>query len=168
MSTILTMFLGWLLIESIGIIALKTVDHLRTKKTLKLIMPQIADPKKLCKGPHSWITASTFTATGPSLTQLCRVCGFISGSDKVVSVDTIDIIEKNNKIKEIEHKLMTNFLAQEDDNVKKHFDVEIKGGLDFNKLLQIHTAGMTFNERFVLYKQSKSEYIEKELTRNDA
>lgn len=171
MSTLLfivCLFAGWILFQLILALTLGFLEERKVKKAMKSMMPQVADPKKLCKGPHSWILARTLTKDGPGSTQVCRICGFISGSNKVASMESIDRIEERNRIMEIEARLLRDFLTKEDDQMKKYFDSEIKGGLDFEKITHIHSAGMTFSQRFLVYKASKAEEIEKELTKSDA
>lgn len=168
LSIIAYMIMGWILLNIVSTLLFVGLESLKSKKLLKSITPQIADPEKLCRGPHSWIVAKTLTKDGSGTTQICRVCGFISGSNKVASMESIDRIEESNRIREIESKLLKEFLGQEDNSIKKYFDSEIKGGLDFDKLTHIHAAGMTFNQRYSIYKASKAEEIEKQLTRSDA
>lgn len=159
---------SWAIVDIFVGFILNGLDNFKAKRMVQSIIPQVADPKKLCKTPHSWIMAPTITKEGQGFVQVCRVCGFISGSDKVASMDSIDRIEENNRIREIESRLLKDFLTQEDDQMKKYFDLEIKGGLNFDKLAHIHGAGMTFNQRFLVYKASRAEEIEKELTKSDA
>lgn len=167
-QVIACMVLGWFVFDVLLSIIIGIVKNHKIKKEAESVLPQDADPSKLCKGPHSWITARTLTKEGSGTTQVCRVCGFISGSGKVASMESVDRIEESNKIREIETRLLKEFLDQEDDQMKKFFDSEIKGGLSFNKIAQIHSAGMTFEYRFMAYKASKADEIEKELTRSDA
>lgn len=166
---IIIMLLGcWMIVDAIRFIVLRLLDSFKMRKRIKDATPQTADPAKLCKGPHSWLLASAITKEGPGHVQVCRVCGLISGSDKVASTESIDRIEENIRIRDIEARLLKDFMDTEDGNIKKHFDSEIKSGLNFDKLVQIHTAGMTFSQRFLYYKASKAEEIEKELTKSDA
>lgn len=162
------MLVGWFLINFLFGLTLIIGDRLRQRRAIKFASLQVADSEKLCKGPHSWIFAQIGTAEGPAQVRVCRACGFIGGSNRVASPEAIDRIEENNKIRELEVRLYNEFLEQEDAEIKKYFDEEISKGVNFDKLLHVHNAGITFNQRYAMYKASKAVDIEKELTKSNA
>lgn len=144
------------------------VSYLQSRALINSLVPKQADPEKLCKGTHSWITARTFTDKGPAEVKVCRICGLIEGSDKAATAEAIDRIEENNQIRELEKRLYKEFIAREDEDVRRYFDKEIKNGLSFDKLAHVHNAGMTFGQRYTIFKASKKEDIEKELTKSNS
>jgi hypothetical protein len=146
----------------------RAVSFFQNRALLDSLVPKEVDPSRLCKGNHSWITARTFTDTGPSQVKVCRVCGLIEGTEKMATAEAIDRIEENNQIRELETRLYKEFSALEDGDIRKYFDKEIKNGLSFDKLAHVHTAGMTFGQRYTLYKASKKDDIEKELTKSNS
>lgn len=144
------------------------VTYVQNRQTIRIITPNKVDEKKLCKAPHSWINTSVDTKEGIKEHKICRVCGFISGMNKMAKPEAIDMVEENNKIKEVEARLQKDFLNFEDNEIKKFFDEELKNGLSFEKLMAVHDAGITFSSRFFNYKISKIPEIERELKRGNA
>lgn len=138
------------------------------RKLTKTVLPSTIDEKRMCKGPHSWMPTPTITAQGQGTADVCRLCGFISGTDKMASLEMLDRIEENNRIRETEEKLFNSFSAQEDEEIKAFFSEELKTGISFDKLLKLHSAGMTFHERFFIYKASRAGELEKEINRGNA
>jgi hypothetical protein len=162
------MIFGWVFFGVMVGVILGGRKFLRLKKYSNLLIPGKADPSKMCKGPHSWITAKTITRVGSSESNVCRVCGFVSGHDKMVSSEAIDRIEESNKNKEIEEKLMKSFLAEEYEKIKEFLSLELKSGLDFEKIASVHGAGLTFTKRFQAYKLLKADDIEREIKKSDS
>lgn len=146
----------------------KAISYFRNRHLLNSLIPKAADPDKLCKGTHPWMNARTFTDEGPATVKVCRVCGLIEGSNKQATQDAIDRIEENNRLRDLEDRLYREFASLEDRDVRKYFSEEIKNGLSYQKIAHIHTAGMTFGQRYTIYKASKKEEIEKELTGSNA
>lgn len=144
------------------------MEYYKARKFRNAHMPRKAESDKLCRGPHSWITAEANTNSGISDVKVCRACGFVSGTELMVSPDAIDRIEENNKIREIEGKLYKEFLNKEDNDIKKYFGEEIKNGVNFEKLTVLHAAGMTFGQRYTIYRTAKAEEIQEELTKDNA
>jgi hypothetical protein len=142
--------------------------YLQNRQILKDITPQEVNESRLCKGPHSWIGAQAFTDHGRETVQVCQVCGFMPSLKKMATTEAIDRIEENNRIREIQGKIFTDFQTQEDTEIKRYFDEEIKNGVSFDKLAHVHNAGMTFGARYNLYKASRAEEIDKAINRNDA
>jgi hypothetical protein len=142
--------------------------YLQNRQILKDITPQDTDETRLCKGPHSWIGAQAFTDNGRETVQVCQVCGFIPSLDKMATPEAIDRIEENNRIRDIQGKIFTDFQTREDDDIKKYFDEEIKNGVSFEKLAHIHSAGMTFGARFNMYKAGRADEIEKVINKSNA
>jgi hypothetical protein len=163
-SILLGVFLGF-----VGTVVLGNYltfrDRYKIKKSLTLWK---VDEKKLCKTPHAWMDAAMNTPKGMSQVKVCRVCGFVSGTDLMASQEMIDRVEDQNKLYEIEKRLEKEFLDQEDEEIKKFFSEELKGGLSFDKLVKLHSAGTTLSERFSIYKLHKAKDIEKEIQRGDA
>lgn len=144
------------------------INYFKTQKILKQITPANVNDKRLCKGPHAWMMAPLWSPQGESQVRVCQVCGFIPEMEKMVKPEAIDRIEENNKIRQMEKKIYRDFLAQEDNDIKKYFDKEIKDGVSFEKLAHVHGAGMTFGARFNIYKSARAGEIEKALSKVDA
>lgn len=144
------------------------LKYFQNRKILKEVTPTDIKPEKLCEGPHHWISARAYTDKGISLVQVCQLCGFIPSSNKMASPEAIDRIEENNKIGEVEDRIYADFLAKEDGDIKKYFDQEIKNGVNFEKLIHIHSAGMTFGTRYYAYKSTRAEEVKKVLNRNNS
>lgn len=142
--------------------------YVQNRRILKDLTPQKVDDDKLCKGPHSWINATTFTDKGPGSTQVCQLCGFIPSLHLMVTAEAIDRIEENNRIRAIQDKIFSDFQDQEEKEMKAYFDEELKNGVDFEKLVHIHGAGMTFGTRFNIYRSARAEEIEKAITGSNA
>jgi hypothetical protein len=142
--------------------------YVQNRQILKDITPADVDERKLCKGPHSWMGATTLTDEGVGSTQVCQVCGFIPSISKMATTEAIDRIEENNRIRAIQSQIYRDFQAQENGDIKNFFAEELKGGLSFEKLAHVHCAGMTFSARFGIYKSSRAEDIEKAITRTNA
>lgn len=138
------------------------------RKILSRMVPGKIDPKKLCKGPHSWLVARALTQDGLGETQVCRMCGLVSGSDRMASLEVVDTIEENNRTRKIEAKLVDEFLAKEDKEIGAYFAEELNSGLSFEKLTRIHAAGMTFTKRYAEYKVSAIGNAEKEFNKHDS
>jgi len=135
---------------------------------VKNMTPQEADESQLCKGPHPWMETTVLTSDGKKKIPVCSACGLISGTNKVASQEAIDRIEEMNRIKEIEQRLYNDFLNEEDNEIKKYFSKELENGLDFDKLVHVHAAGMSFGSRFSIYKAAKAPELEKELNKKDS
>jgi len=142
--------------------------YLQTRQLVKDSTPQNVDESKLCKTPHSWIKAKTFTDKGIGSVDVCQVCGFIPSLDKMATPDAIDSIEESNRIDEIQGKIYRDFQTQEDNDIKKYFEEEIKNGVSFEKLAHVHAAGLTFGARFSNYRASRAEEVQKALSRSNA
>lgn len=150
-----------------GILA-RAIYNFQNRRIMKDLVPQKVDPKKLCKAPHSWILATTFTDKGNGSVRICRVCGLVEGSNTAVTEEAIDRIEENNRLRQLEEKVYQEFTSKEDSDVRKYFDKEIKNGLSYEKLAKLHTAGMTFKQRYAMYKSGKKKEIEQELSRSNS
>jgi hypothetical protein len=138
------------------------------RQILRDIMPHEVDEKRLCRGPHGWMSARTYTDAGPGKTQVCQVCGFIPSINKMATEEALDRIEENNKIYAMEDRIYRDFQKQEDGDIKKYFDEEITHGVSFEKLTHLHGAGMTFGARFKIYKSARATEIEEALKRNNS
>jgi hypothetical protein len=141
---------------------------LQNRKIIKEITPTDVDDSRLCKGPHAWIKAHAVADQGPIEVSICQVCGFIPSTNKMASVEAIDRIQENNKIRAVEAKIYKDFVEREDGDIRKYFDSEIKNGVSFEKLAHIHNAGITFGSRYNIYKSARAEDIQKELNKSDA
>lgn len=144
------------------------ITYLQNRQILKDVTPRDVDDAKLCKGAHSWINAQTFTDTGAGSIQVCQVCGFIPTINKMASTEAIDSIEEHNRLTAVQSKIYTDFQVQEDGDIRKYFDEEIKNGVSFEKLAHVHLAGMTFGARFNIYRASRAEEIQKAVTGSNA
>lgn len=142
-------------------------SYVQNRKIIKEITPKAVDTKKLCK-THSWINARSVSDRGLGSEQVCQICGFIPSINMMASPEAIDRIEEVNRIRTVQERIYSDFLAQENGDIKRYFDEEIKQGISFEKLVDIHTAGATFNARFNIYKTTRAGEIEKALMRNDA
>lgn len=163
--TYLLIFLFGLLLPD-GIFLAKNYFMLR--KIKNTVIPKRAKPDQLCRGPHSWLKVEEPTPKGVQTAQVCRICGLISGTNLVASQEAIDEIEEDNKHRDIEGKLYDEFLKREDDEIRHFFSKEIEGGVDFGKLAKVHAAGITFYDRFSLFKSIKNKEIQKELRKTDS
>lgn len=132
---------------------------LEMRKVRKAIVLGNVDKKKLCKGMHSWIDAKMAGGQGVAPVKVCQMCGFISGTNKMATQDMIDRVEEQNRLFEIEEKLLEEFMKFEEKQVQAFFHEELKNGFNFDKLIQLHAAGQTFNERFMIFKEHKTQEI---------
>lgn len=144
------------------------VTFVQNRTILDNLIPKKIDPTRLCKGNHSWINARTFSESGPAQVKVCRVCGLIEGSDKMATPEAIDQIEENNLMRDLEQRLYKEFSTLENTDIRKYFDKEIKNGLSFEKLASVHAAGMTFGQRYTIFKTAKKGEIEKELFKSNS
>jgi hypothetical protein len=149
-------------------LAFNIYTYFQVRKLRKTVIPSKVDMHKLCKGAHSWIKTVVLTDEGQVDKQLCRICGFVSGTDLMASQEAIDRIEDQNLMREVEAGLYNDFLGKENVQIQEFFGNEIKGGLDASKLGKVHTAGMTFGARFSIYKVAKEEEKRKELTKGNS
>jgi len=138
------------------------------KRKMSKFAPSKVDQNKMCKAPHTWIDMPAISDKGNITIKVCRLCGFVSGSDQMLPPDTLDQIEEDNKIRAIEARLDKEFIDKEEADVRKLLETELQNGLNYEKIVTIHAAGQTFNQRCAMYKASKSEEISKELMKVNA
>ena len=100
--------------------------------------------------------------------KMCKVCGFLSGMDMVVPPETIDKIEESTKILAIEKRLWKEFLDIEDKRMQEFLKDDLANGLQWSKIERVHSAGMSFSQRFELYAESKKDDILKEIRKTDS
>jgi len=154
----------------LGLLAVEILFRVRLflmhRDMKRLMVPSKVQKSKLCKGPHSWMETAIADKEGqPKNVQVCRICGFISGTDVMASQEAIDRIEETKKLMEIDEKLVKEFLEKEDEEIRKFFVEELKAGLSFEKIARIHEAGITFNKRFALFRLSREPEVVKEVMR---
>lgn len=167
-TTLLDVFSGIVIGWYIPIWLSKVYIYFLSKEITKNSIPQKVDDNKMCKTRHDWIEAVTFAGSKTGKTRLCRLCGFIPELNLMASYEAIDRIEENNKIRQLEDNIYKDFINKEDEDIKKFFTKEIENGVSFDKLVQLHSAGITFMQRYGNYKLSRAPEIEKELTKDNA
>jgi len=136
-------------------------------KLKKAATPRRAKPTDTCRGPHSWLTTGLVREDGQN-SGICRICGLIKDTNLMVSQEEIDSLEREVKMNEIETKLFTDFLKREDEDIKAYFSKELANGVDFGKLTKLHNAGITFNDRYAMYRAAKNKEVQKELRKGDS
>lgn len=139
----------------------------QNRKIWKDITPTDVDQKKLCR-VHNWIDGRTLTENGETITKVCRVCGLIQGTNKMATPAGLDMIEENNRFRQVEEDLYQEFVKNEEVDLKKYLAKDLANGLNFDKVATIHNAGITFAHRFTLYKAAKSKEITALLNKSDA
>lgn len=146
----------------------KVTSFFQRRSVLKTMLPKNLDPAKICRGPHWWLDASIYTDEGDKRIKVCSVCGLIQGTRTVATQEAIDRIEEGLRYKELEDKIYKEFTIKEDSDIKRFFDNELKNGMSFEKLQKLHTAGATFQQRYVAFRVNKAAEVEKELSRSDS
>lgn len=145
------------------------ITYLQNRKVIREITPLPVREDKLCKGPHSWMMAPVFNEKDPNKeVRLCQICGFMPDRQLMATVEAIDRIQENNRVYAMQNRIYKDFLAQENGDIQKYFDAELKNGVSFEKLVHVHGAGATFNARYNMYKSARAGEIAKELSRSDA
>ena len=146
----------------------KVVLFFKRRAILNPMLPKKLDPNKLCTGPHNWLPAAIYSDQGNQEVKVCNLCGFIMGTDTVATPEALDSIEENIRHKEIEDRIYMEFSNREDADIRKFFSEEIKNGLNFEKLQKLHTAGVTYNHRYMAFRTSKNPEIQRELLKSNA
>lgn len=170
MHTLAILAIG-LLVGSEGKNWLSTfITYFQNRKLLREITPTAIKKNRLCKVQHSWIATPHFDGTSneAKMVALCQVCGLIPSMGKMAPIAAIDRVLDNKLIQETEAKIYRDFIAKEDEDIKKYFSTELQNGVSFDKLTALHGAGMTFGSRFRLFKSSKADEITKSLNRINA
>ena len=134
------------------------LTYLERRRVLSIALPIKMDKNILCKRAHSWIEIETFSKEDAK-SPVCRFCGLIKGTEMMAKPEAIEKIEENNEIVNFEKNLYRDFLAKDDMDIVRFFAEEINGGLDPQKLIKVYNAGMTFPQRFALYKVAKMQEI---------
>lgn len=167
LHAILFIGLGFLLNFGVGTALVLYKRHKQYKELTNTATPKKLDKSKLCKSTHSWISTEMLTKTGVESVKVCKVCGFLSGTELMASQEAIDEIEETHMLKSIEKRMWDEFLNEEDEKLKGYLTQELADGLDFNKITAIHGAGISCTDRFKTYVLSKKEDIEKEVRRSN-
>ena len=167
LHTIFLLFSGAALFVVLDSLYITYKVYRSARKTRHLLIPSKVDNTKLCKGPHNWLKAPSVDKGQKTESNICRVCGLVSGKELMASEEYIEAIEEANKRNEITVRMWDSFLAEEDQTIREFMTTELEKGLDFDKLVKIHTAGTTARDRFALYLEAKKEDIQKELTRSN-
>lgn len=167
-NVILALIYGGLIGSWLTIKAKQFFYVLVLRKLKKKILPLKADKKITCKTTHSWMEAAVLNGEGYDIRKICKVCGLVEGTDLAMPLETVDILEEELQVKLIEEGLYKEFLQKEDEGIKKFFKKEIDAGLDLQRLLRIHAAGMTFMNRFENFKALKENSIKEQLYRSNA
>ena len=141
--------------------------YLERRKVLKIALPVKIDKNVLCKRAHSWIEIQTFSKEDAK-SPVCRFCGLIKGTEMMAKPEAIEKIEENNEIVNFEKKLYRDFLNKDDLDIAMFFAEEIKSGLDPQKLIKVYNAGMTFPQRFAMYKVAKMQEVEEKPEKGNA
>jgi len=121
-----------------------------TRPIIKMITPTKIKQGRLCKGPHNWI-AKKLDIQGKE-SNICRVCGLIEGTGRMATAEALDQIEENMRFDALEEQVYQDFVSRENEDIRKYFAAELKGGLDFGKMAKLHNAGITFGVRYNKYK----------------
>jgi hypothetical protein len=102
--------------------------------------------------PHNVDDKGEFTYV-----NVCKNCGFIPAMGVMATKDGLEHIEEHKRHLAAEEQLKDEFIKQEEEGIKRHFEEELKGGLDFRKIEQVYLAGQSLRERFILYKVYKTQ-----------
>ena len=131
------------------------VFHLRSLKNSNGMTLGPVKDRDLCKQPHNWMKVYLLGVGRNGNVNMCRVCGYIAGSKMMASQEMIDRLEELERKQKIEDELFGEFVAQENKELAAWFAEEIKSGVDLNKLVDLHNAGQTFQQRFSAYLESR-------------
>jgi len=135
---------------------------LETRKILKENGPREVDQSKLCKkGTHNWVKAHIYKGESLVEEQVCDICGYMPSANKMFSEKAVDNMQQVTAHVEAYKQIKEDFLAQEIDDIKKTFSEEIKNGVSLNKLCNLRDAGVTCNQRFMVYKIARVDELEK-------
>ncbi len=146
----------------------KVIVYFQNRSIIKAITPTDLDEKRLCKAPHVWLNTRAWTEKGTVDSKVCRVCGLIDGTKKMATEAAIDQIEENNKVQAVEEQVYQDFISKENGDLRAFFASELKEGLSFEKLVQLHNAGITFGARYNKYKVTRLPEMLKILEKSDA
>lgn len=113
--------------------------------------------QKLCEGPHKWMTVNLIGSENSQEKQLCTDCGFVSGSDTIVPKADIDLMLDVAETLNEQQLLFDEFLEKEYEDIRGYFKKELDNGLDFDNLINLHSAGADFKERFAIYSFNKGK-----------
>ena len=132
----------------------RIVTKIQNERILRKIRPTEVDENRLCNQPHEWFSAPhTVDEKGDyTYVNVCKNCGIIPTMNSMASIDGLKHIKKNQKLLKEEEQIKDGFSKFEEDEIRFHFEEELKNGLEFGKLVKVYRAGQTMKERFILYR----------------
>lgn len=156
MNELVVTLLAGMVIGAVLLIVISNISHhLRSLKNSNGMTLGPVKDKLLCKQPHSWMKVYLLGFGKNGNVNMCRICGYIAGSKMMASQEMIDRLEDLEQKQKVEDELFGEFVAQENKELQAWFDAEIKGGVDLNKLVDLHNAGQTFQQRFQAYLEHR-------------
>src|SRR5580700_3852070 len=120
--------------------------HRANEKILRKIRPVEVNEDAMCQGkPHTWISAPHTVDDNGEFTHVnvCKNCGLIPAMGLMATKEGLEHIEGHKRHLAAEEKLKDDFIRQEEEGMRKHFEEELKGGLDFHKIEQVYLAGQS-------------------------
>lgn len=166
---IFTAFLFYFLGQNLPYFLGRVVTKIENERILGRVRPTEVDESLLCVEPHEWIGAPKgIDDNGEFITtNMCKNCGFIPSTNLMASQEGLTRIIDHVNQKAEEEKWGEEFIQQEEDGIKRHFEQELKNGLDFHKLIQVYFAGQTVKERIILFRRLKMAQKTEQLENNN-